>query len=52
MFWPFGVDKAFILQADVGVKRAWILCACFRVRVQKLFLSSRPLPVRRSAVAF
>ena len=30
----------------------WILCACFRVRVQKLFLSSRPLPVRRSAVAF
>ena len=39
-----------ILEIIQGV---WlILCACFRVRVQKLFLSSRPLPVRQSAVAF
>ena len=37
-------------EGQLGTK--WILCACFRVRVQKLFLSSRPLPVRRSAVAF
>ena len=30
----------------------WFLFTCFRVRVQKLFLSSRPLLVRRSAVAY
>ena len=30
----------------------WILYTCFWVWVQKLFLSARPLPERRSAVAF
>ena len=30
----------------------WFLFTCFRVRVQKLFLSSRPLLVRQSVVAY
>ena len=45
-------DERGVCVAEGVHGRRWILCTCFRVRVQKLFLSSRPLPVRRSAVAF